>query len=891
MKFKIKKYPNHIIASVLIIIFFIGSIYQFKNELNQGLSEQAIQYLSDSSKLSYNVIGNKLQDSVAYLKSMATVVSNYESINSVEVRNLLKEQSKLNSYTRMYTSDLNGIATTADGKTYDISNEDFYKKAKSNNTSFSDVDNSIVDSKPSVSFASPIVKNNVQIGIIVIEYNMNNLSNYLHLDDIQGSGNNAIIKKDGSFITDFNGFNDQSNFYELITNKGSAKEDDITKMIENLSDSKHDYISYSINGVKYYSIYQPLGIGDWYLLTTSTTLINEQQASLANKQSNTLTLKAIIGFAFIIFVWIYESKKNAHHVKKIEDEQDTLIDGIPGGVLKLEKKRKFEISFASDGFYELIGYEQADLKKIFSNSYLSLIYEDDRELYNEELKLDKKMHSLEYRIRNADGNIVWVLDHFKVLDDGSIYSVILNINNIKEYQKKLEVSDERYRMILDKTDSIFFEWNIEDDTIIYSDQWENKFGYPPLTTDFRSNMIQGNVVHPNDVSIVIEMIDCIQNGMENMECVTRIRKDDYSYVWCRVYMSPIIDIHGKVLRALGFIVDIDKEKKEIALIKESAELDSLTKLFNRGAFLSKVATYLNNEGKNGEHAFMIIDVDNFKNINDSFGHQYGDHILAKISEGIAYLFKNSDYIGRIGGDEFVVFMKNYGSLKIVEMKAKTICTINDGDNSLNEITCSVGVALYQGNNMSYEKLYKNADKALYESKRNGKSTYTLYDDKLEMIDHIPAISKIESDDSLSNENKELLETTIIECFNDIDNDVNCYHEKLKFIMNLVANIGNLEKMSIILIFDERHFQCCYESKTKTYQVSDVSSADLQYLLKADSYFLSEDNAFTNIAYCKFDFKDVAIGWIGFEKSTSLSWNGQDELLIKYVANIFDTYKK
>ncbi|MEG0823223.1 MAG: GGDEF domain-containing protein, partial [Erysipelotrichaceae bacterium] len=319
--------------------------------------------------------------------------------------------------------------------------------------------------------------------------------------------------------------------------------------------------------------------------------------------------------------------------------------------------------------------------------------------------------------------------------------------------------------------------------------------------------------------------------------------------------------------------------------------DSLTKLFNRGAFLSKVATYLNNEGKNGEHAFMIIDVDNFKNINDSFGHQYGDHILTKISEGIAYLFKNSDYIGRIGGDEFVVFMKNYGSLKIVEMKAKTICTVNDGDNSLNEITCSVGVAIYNGDDMSYEQLYKNADKALYESKRNGKATYTLYNDKLETIEHTPAVSKIESDDSLSEENKQLIKTTMIEAFKDIDHDVNCFHEKLKQIMNLLVNIGNLEKMSIILIFSERHIQSCYESKTRTYQVSEVSNTDLQYLLKADSYFISEDNAFTNIAYCKFDFVDSTIGWIGFEKSTSLSWTGQDELLIKYVASVFEEYKK
>ncbi|MEG0823222.1 MAG: PAS domain-containing protein, partial [Erysipelotrichaceae bacterium] len=572
MKLKNKKYPNHIIASILIIVFFIGSIFQFKNELNDGLSEQAIQYLSDSSKLSYNVIGNKLQDSIAYLKSMAIVISNYENLDSTEVKSLLKDQAKLNSYTRMYIADLNGNATTAEGKTYNISNKDFYKKAKNNTTSFSDVDNSIIDNQRSVSFATPIVKNNDQVGIIVIEYSIDNLSNYLHLDDIQGSGNNAIIKKDGSFITSFNGFEDQLNFYELITKTGSAKEADVTKMANNLSDSKHDYISYSINGESYYSIYQALGIGDWYLLTTSTTLINEQQAALTNKQSNALTFKAIIGFAFIIFVWIYESKKNAHHVKKIEDEQDTLIDGIPGGVLKLEKKNKFEIEFASDGFYELIGYDETALRKVFSNSYLSLIYEEDRDLYNEELKVDTQMHSIEYRIRNSNGNLVWVLDHFRVLEDGSIYSVILNINNIKEYQKNLEVSDERYRMILDKTDSIFFEWNVENDTIVYSDQWESKFGYPALTTEFRNNMLQGNVVHPNDISIVNEMIDCIQNGMENMECVTRIRKDDYSYIWCRVYMSPILDSHGKVVRALGFIIDIDKERKEIALIKESAEL-------------------------------------------------------------------------------------------------------------------------------------------------------------------------------------------------------------------------------------------------------------------------------------------------------------------------------
>lgn len=182
---------------------------------------------------------------------------------------------------------------------------------------------------------------------------------------------------------------------------------------------------------------------------------------------------------------------------------------------------------------------------------------------------------------------------------------------------------------------------------------------------------------------------------------------------------------------LAFIIsDIeDKKKKEQELIRR-AETDGLTGLFNRDAFLKKVKTVLKTEPLNGgHHALIMLDVDNFKKLNDTQGHSVGDRFLIELAGAIRSCYRNTDIIGRLGGDEFLVLMRRTPSNEITSKNARellekinAVCSYYD----MPELSVSVGISNYPEDGASFEELYERADEALYRAKKYGKSRFEFF---------------------------------------------------------------------------------------------------------------------------------------------------------------------
>ena len=128
---------------------------------------------------------------------------------------------------------------------------------------------------------------------------------------------------------------------------------------------------------------------------------------------------------------------------------------------------------------------------------------------------------------------------------------------------------------------------------------------------------------------------------------------------------------------------------------------------------------------------MMMDLDNFKTINDMLGHKFGDETLKTFGNQIKELFRKDDIVCRVGGDEFFVLMKNIPSTEYVCQKADgilKICLSHKNDAGI-QLGCSIGIVTVNDDKLAYEQLYKLADKLLYKSKRDGKNKYTLVEYK------------------------------------------------------------------------------------------------------------------------------------------------------------------
>mgnify|MGYP000287889830 CR=1 FL=1 len=162
-------------------------------------------------------------------------------------------------------------------------------------------------------------------------------------------------------------------------------------------------------------------------------------------------------------------------------------------------------------------------------------------------------------------------------------------------------------------------------------------------------------------------------------------------------------------------------KKRSDLLYQQANTDPLTGLFNRNALNEHIYAVLADSAlKNA--AVMIIDLDNFKSVNDNFGHLYGDGVLKEISREIRERVRETDTIGRIGGDEFVVFMENYGDESVLEKRADAFCRALRKYYEEDDVECtisgSIGIACFPRDGKTYDELLGKADQALYYIKKS-----------------------------------------------------------------------------------------------------------------------------------------------------------------------------
>jgi diguanylate cyclase (GGDEF)-like protein len=165
------------------------------------------------------------------------------------------------------------------------------------------------------------------------------------------------------------------------------------------------------------------------------------------------------------------------------------------------------------------------------------------------------------------------------------------------------------------------------------------------------------------------------------------------------------------------------QRRELMLLSCT---DSLTGLLNKTKAESAAREYLAGQGSQGSCALFVIDLDQFKQINDQMGHQAGDAALEVFGESLMKLFRTIDIVGRVGGDEFVALMKNTSDRRLVARRAALICETvrrtHFRDTGIT-LTCSVGVAICEVGNCRYDELFKKADEQLYIVKRGGKDGF------------------------------------------------------------------------------------------------------------------------------------------------------------------------
>ena len=297
---------------------------------------------------------------------------------------------------------------------------------------------------------------------------------------------------------------------------------------------------------------------------------------------------------------------------------------------------------------------------------------------------------------------------------------------------------------------IIFDYDLEKDLIIFSDEYKNIFGGECVVTNAKEAIYSSMPILQEDLQQLAELTKALTEENSGYVKDVRLINKFGEEKWYRIHINSIWDKenYGVMLSIVGRMVSIDKMKREIGLWKRQAESDALTKLGNR-AYGERLLQQMLCEPQKEKAAVMFLDVDNFKMVNDRHGHLFGDEVLCRIANEISKQFRIDDIVCRIGGDEFLIIMRNIKDSRLPLMKADEL---RAGIEKLGleadvrvPLSISVGVSFYPVDGTDDAVLLYKADKALYEAKKRGKNNCVIYSKELENEPFMSQITAAESE--------------------------------------------------------------------------------------------------------------------------------------------------
>lgn len=384
-------------------------------------------------------------------------------------------------------------------------------------------------------------------------------------------------------------------------------------------------------------------------------------------------------------------------------------------------KGSYDILSADTEFYAFIGQER------LYNTFDKFVFETDREVFSEEVeKLDGEPFMLHLVKEDGDTQLYVTA----IRSGANESSVIVNLISLNDCLSSLENFD-HYKLICNDFfkmhNELAFRYIINSDIL---EIYKNNIFVPSESggiDEFRQKLM--SKVDEDELEKAGELISNLLLGTISKEYVFNsdilgVESENQTGAKTYIYMNPLSDSNNEVI---GYI---SCSGVASSASRYRTEKDSLTGLCTRGNIIEMARELIDQKREKGT-AIAIVDVDNFKRVNDTYGHMQGDQVLKTVSEIMLKEVDSSGQVGRIGGDEFMIIFYNTYDMEMTREKLRSIknivnATFPEGSEESPNITLSIGCASFPKDADTYEDIFKLADFALYRAKNKGRNRYIIY---------------------------------------------------------------------------------------------------------------------------------------------------------------------
>jgi diguanylate cyclase (GGDEF)-like protein/PAS domain S-box-containing protein len=328
---------------------------------------------------------------------------------------------------------------------------------------------------------------------------------------------------------------------------------------------------------------------------------------------------------------------------------------------------------------------------------------------------------------------------------------------VAEKTQALGESEERFDLAMRGANDGLWDWNLKNNTVYFSPRWKSMLGYGEKEIGSQPGEWRRRIYKDDLRSVLMRMRDHLDGKTSAYESVHRIHHKDGHYLWVLDRGRAVRDKKGNASRLVGTQVDITEHKNLEEKIKSAnlqlkheikerkiaqqelaylAKHDPLTNLPNRILFYEQLEEAIQRAKNEDEFiAVLLVDLDNFKNVNDTLGHPTGDRLLADVANRLNSIGNKNYFLSRFGGDEFNIILENCSDTFVVDAYARQIIDLISQPFHLDDqeirIGCSIGITLFPEHGNEQDQLVRDADIAMYFAKDQGRNTYSYFTEEMD----------------------------------------------------------------------------------------------------------------------------------------------------------------
>ncbi len=396
-----------------------------------------------------------------------------------------------------------------------------------------------------------------------------------------------------------------------------------------------------------------------------------------------------------------------------------MYNSLPCGIVLFKANDVLEIVNANKAYYGM--YAQG-------NEETLNIHPEDKEKCLELVKNISDFSEEADIFRTVSENKIAYL-HIRACGDGTFLGTLWDITKQYEIIKKMEKERNIYAMALRTSDNLIFEHDIIKNTAtIYIPSKDKREIKEEHISDYENYMRNGGV--ENDY---IEFFFKLVYNKDEKIISTRMKlPGDEEFTWYRMHRQFEYDESGSLIRIYGIINNIEDEKKQEKELKRRIEMDPTLNVYNRNAAVDRINEYLKKHPDRRDFALLVMDIDDFKHINDTYGHLYGDTVIEMAANTLNEVIGATGIVGRYGGDEFFAFIRENTDEQLCKKADEILKAFGKLHSGSDEpVNCSIGIALGTSydKNVTYKDMFDKADKALYYVKNTGKARWAIFDEE------------------------------------------------------------------------------------------------------------------------------------------------------------------